>query len=110
METVTTATWIDASPGAVWAVLTDLDRYPEWNPVRRPRIAAVTRGEELRWAGRLLTGEHRFTLKPANGGTLVLQHVAVRGFVVRFSRHGLDRTEADGRAINGALKARVETT
>jgi hypothetical protein len=108
METVTAATWIDAPPEAVWAVLTDLARYPEWNTIRRPRITATIPNEELRWAGRLLTGAHSFTLKPANGGTLVLQHVAVRGLMVRFSRHELDRTEAGSRAINGALKARVE--
>jgi hypothetical protein len=142
METVTAATWIDAPPGAVWAVLTDLARYPEWNPLfgqaagnlgvgqrirlcsrrpdgrrvtTRPRITAVTPDEELRWTGRpagmppgLLTGEHSFTLRPGNGGTLVLQRVAVRGFMVRFSGRRLDRAEEGWRALNGALKARVE--
>jgi hypothetical protein len=115
METVTAATWIDAPPEAVWAVLTDLARYPEWTMIRRPRVTATTPHEELRWTGRgpgmapgLLTAEHSFTLKPGNGGTLVLQHVTVRGFMVRFSRQLLDRTEAGSRALNGALKARVE--
>lgn len=143
METVTAATWIDAPPEAVWAVLTDLARYPEWNPrfveatgdlavgqrltlrstgpdgrrvTTHPRVTAVTPDEELRWAGRpagmppgLLSAEHSFTLKPGNGGTLVLQREAVRGFMVRFSGRLLDRAEAGGRALNGALKARVET-
>ena len=114
METVTAATWIDAPPAAVWAVLTDLARYPEWTTIRRPRVTASAPNAELRWTGRprgmppgLLTGEHSFTLKPGNGGTLVLQRVTVRGFMARFSRQ-LDHAEAGSRALNGALKARVE--
>lgn len=113
---MTAATWIDAPPEAVWAVLTDLARYPEWTTIRRPRVTVVTPDTELRWAGRppgmppaWLTGEHSFTLKAGNGGTLVLQRVTVRGIIVRFSRHLLDRTEAGSHAVNGALKARVET-
>src|ERR1700733_13254415 len=102
METVTAVAWIDAPPRAVWAVLTDLDRYPEWNPLFsqaagdlavgrrvtlrstrgdgrsttiRPRVTVVTPEAELRWAGYLpgsilVAGEHSFTLKPGNGGTL----------------------------------------
>ena len=142
METVTAATWIDAPPEAVWAVLTDLARYPEWNPLfgeaagelavgqritlrstredgrrvtTRPRVTAATPGEELRWTGRpagippgLLAAAHSFTLKPGNGGTLVLQREEVRGFMVRFSGRLLDRAEVGSRALNGALKARVE--
>jgi hypothetical protein len=71
---------IDAPPSAVWAVLTDTARYPEWNPFvesvegelrvgARPRIQLRTPGgrgltirptvlvadpaRELRWLGRL---------------------------------------------------------
>ena len=140
VTTVTAATWIDAPPAAVWAVLTDLRRYPEWNPLFpaaagdlavgqritlrsapggghpvtiHPRVTAVTPEAELRWAGRLpglISGEHRFTLKPGNGGTLVLQSEAFRGFMVRFSGRALERAEAGFQALNGALKARVETS
>ena len=69
---------IDAPPERVWAVITDLARFPEWNPflVRmegelrtgarlnltikvpemrpvtfRPRLLAVTPGREIRWRG-----------------------------------------------------------
>ena len=79
MEMVSAAAWIDASPDAVWAVLADLTRYPEWNPLFpeatgelaagqrvtlrsardggrrttiRPRLTAVTPAAELRWKGR----------------------------------------------------------
>ena len=70
---------------------------------------------ELRWTGYLpgsilVTGEHSFTLKPGNGGTLIMQRGAFRGFMVRFSGRALDRAEAGFQALNGALKARVETS
>jgi hypothetical protein len=143
MEMVSAAAWIDASPDAVWAVLADLTRYPEWNPLFpeatgelsagqrvtlrgagdggrrttiRPRLTAVTPAAELRWKGRpagmppvLITGEHTLTLKPANGGTLVLERSVYHGFMVRFSGRWLDRAEAGLQTLNGALKVRVET-
>jgi hypothetical protein len=75
-----TAIEIDASPEAVWAVLTDFSRFPEWNPfVRsasgearvgsrlrvflqpvggkgmeiRPTVLVAAPGRELRWLGHL---------------------------------------------------------
>jgi hypothetical protein len=78
VRTMSAAIDIDASPEQVWAVLTDLDSYREWNPLFveasgkvaegqrirlrskhpangrlmtvRPRITAVLPGTELRWA------------------------------------------------------------
>ena len=81
MRTVSATIQIDAPPMTVWAILTDLARYPEWNPlfpeaageVRvgerivlksrhpangrlmtvKPRIAVAEAGAELRWAASL---------------------------------------------------------
>jgi hypothetical protein len=81
MRTMTATIEIGASPMDVWAVLTDLSRYPDWNPLfpeasgeiavgrrltlrsvhpangRRmtvkPRVVAVEPGVELRWASSL---------------------------------------------------------
>jgi hypothetical protein len=138
METVSAATWIDAPPAAVWAVLTDLGRYGEWNPLFpqasgdlaagrritlrrapgsgfpatiRPRVIALTPESELAWESHLpglISGQHRFTLKPGNGGTLVLQSETFSGFLVRFSGRALDRAEDGFQALNAALKARTE--
>lgn len=77
MRTIRTATSVDAPADTVWGVLTDFERYPEWNPflvsvetrlvagapvamrVRLggrelaldARMLAVAPGREFRWAG-----------------------------------------------------------
>lgn len=38
---------IDATPEAVWQVLTDLDRYPEWNPFIVSAVGRAEVGERL---------------------------------------------------------------
>jgi hypothetical protein len=97
-RTVTTEVDIDRPVTHVWAVLTDFDGYPQWNPqIRRaegelvagrrvklrmhpprgrpvtirPRIILVTPRRELRLRGSLpgiFSGEHWFTLEPTAGG------------------------------------------
>jgi hypothetical protein len=81
MRTISTSIDIDATPGKVWAVLTDLPRYPEWNPfiqraagtvaagarltlrmvsatgkasTFKPTVLTADPGRELRWIGHLL--------------------------------------------------------
>jgi len=81
MRRISASIDIDASTDQVWAVLSDLDRYHEWNPfireaagttvvgarlsIRtfpatgkpstfRPTVLAATPGRELRWLGRFL--------------------------------------------------------
>ncbi|MCD9141162.1 SRPBCC domain-containing protein [Streptomyces albireticuli] len=80
MREISEETEIRAEPMEVWSVLTDLRRYPEWNPfIRRadgrvaagrtltlrmfpargrpmtfrPRVLTAEPGRELRWLGRL---------------------------------------------------------
>ncbi|EJN59741.1 SRPBCC domain-containing protein [Halogranum rubrum] len=79
MRELTTSIDIDASPDAVWDVLTDFRRYPEWNPFMRvvgranegahlaveltppgarqfrfrPTVTRVDPNHELRWLGHL---------------------------------------------------------
>ena len=138
MKKVSATTWIDASPMKVWAILTDLSRYQDWNPFFReaageiavgrriflraypaggrpmkirPTITAADAGAELAWAARLpgiISGEHRFTLRSGNGGTLVVQSETFRGLLIPFSGKALARAETSFQALNDALKARAE--
>jgi hypothetical protein len=142
MRTISTAITIDAPPGEVWAALTDLPRYREWNPfiqeasgdlrvggkltlrlvpaagralTFRPRILALEEGKMLRWLGRLVLpyvfdGEHEFVLESiAGGGTLLTQSETFRGILVPFVGKTVSNTENDFRALNEALKKRVES-
>jgi hypothetical protein len=81
MRELQTSVEIDATPERVWAVLTDFDSYPDWNPfIRRargkaevgaklenrleppggramtfkPTVLVAEPARELRWLGRLL--------------------------------------------------------
>jgi hypothetical protein len=47
VKTVTAVIEIDAPPAQVWAVLTDLSRYPQWNPHIRAGTGEVVAGNRL---------------------------------------------------------------
>ena len=133
---------VDATPERVWAVLTDFDRYDEWNPFMRvvgranegarldvelrppggravrfrPTVTHAERGRELRWLGHLYVvglydGEHRFTLEPLDGGRTRFVHAESFGGVLAgiVNRVVGESTERGFRAMNEALKARVES-
>jgi hypothetical protein len=130
---------IGAQPERVWAVLTDLARYPQWNPLFReasgqiavgsrltlksvnpakgrlmtvrPKVLAAEPGRELRWVARLpgiMTGEHSFTLSPADGGTHLVQAETYRGLLARMSAATTSRTQAKFAELNQALKQQAE--
>ncbi|MFC6836827.1 SRPBCC domain-containing protein [Halomarina ordinaria] len=112
MREITTRVDIDASPAAVWRVLTDFAAYPEWNPFmtveghprkgerltvhlsppggRSVTFRPVVRradGDELRWEGRLFVpglydGTHRFALTEHPDGTTTLVHDETFGGVL----------------------------
>lgn len=139
MKTMSATIQIDAPPQAVWAALTDLGRYPEWNPLFReasgqvavgnritlrsvhpangrlmtvkPKITVADPGAELRWVSSLpgiMSGEHRFALTPAAGGTRLEQSETFRGLLTAFSSKTFAQAEASFRALNEALKKRAE--
>ncbi len=68
MKTMSATIQIDAPPMAVWAVITDLSRYPEWNPLFREASGEVTVGKRIRLTsvhpanGRLMTVKPKITL------------------------------------------------
>lgn len=92
LKELTTEIEINASPQRVWKILTEFDKYDQWNPFihrivgqakegskiqirietpggknRRyePTVTRVEEGHELRWLGKsfLLNGEHIFLIE-----------------------------------------------
>jgi uncharacterized protein YndB with AHSA1/START domain len=108
---------IAASPETVWDVLTDLGRWPSWNPdvksmsfggearegaVFRWRagpgtisstIRRVDRPRLIGWTGKTLGIEavHVYRLEPRDGGTHVTTEESYEGVVARLFRGPLDR-------------------
>ena len=105
---------IAAPPEAVWAVLTDTERYAEWNPTQvevrgahavgsqlvavfdapeiKPFEVQLTVSEMdsprlLRQGGGvpgIITFDHRWTISPTEHGSLVVQHEVDRGIYLLF--------------------------
>ncbi|MFP2931919.1 SRPBCC family protein [Pyxidicoccus sp. 3LG] len=48
MVRLETETFINASPDAVWQVLTDFQRYPEWNPLIPKAVGEAKPGGRMR--------------------------------------------------------------
>jgi len=139
MKTMSATIQIDAPPQAVWAILADLGRYPEWNPLFReaagqlavvnritlrsvhpangrlitvkPKITVADPGAELSWVSSLpgiISGEHRFTLAPENGGTRLEQSETFRGLLTVLASKTFTNAEASFRGLNEAIKKQAE--
>lgn len=78
-----------------------------------PEVVAVRENTELRWLGALrwswlFSAEHRFALSAVGDGTRLVQSEVFRGALVPLLRTTIDQAERDFRALNAALKERVE--
>lgn len=79
----------------------------------RPTVLAAQPGKLLRWVGRLIVpgifdGTHQFALEDLGGRTRLTQSETFTGLLVPLTGKTLARTEAGFRALNQALKERVE--
>jgi hypothetical protein len=80
----------------------------------RPTVLCVRPERELRWRGRLFIpglfdGEHYFLINPINDGKVDFVHGEnFSGLLVLFLGGVLAATEAGFRAMNTALKEKVE--
>jgi hypothetical protein len=109
---------IDAPPEAVWEVLTDLERWPSWNPDVKSMAfgGAIAEGSEFRWtagpgtivstigrvdrprligwSGKTLVIDalHVYRLEPRNGKTVVSTEESYEGLMARVFRGPLRRT------------------
>ena len=75
------------------------------------KILAADSGAELRWVSSLpgiMTGEHSFTLTPADGGTRLVQTQTYRGLLARMSARTAGRTQASFQSLNEGIKQRAE--
>jgi hypothetical protein len=99
---------------AVGEVLT-LRMLPSGKPQTfTPEVLAVREDAELRWLGALrwswlFSAEHRFALSSVGDGTRLVHSEVFRGVLVPLLRRMIDQTERDFRALNEALKERVES-
>ena len=130
---------IHADKDSIWQILTDFDRYPEWNPfinelsgevkvgnqimvklqgmTFKPLVLAFTKNKEFRWLGHLLfkglfDGEHKFYLTDmGDGTTLFEQSESFKGILVRLFAKRLDKDTKSGfEQMNMALKDIAEKT
>jgi len=127
---------IDAPPAAVWDVLVDFAGHASWDPflvkidgvatvgsrlrvkfnngmTLKPTLTEVAQGRELEWVGKLLVAgvfdaRHRFELYPEGEKTRLVQSEQFSGLMLPLLKGTLRKTERDFRALNLALKARVE--
>ncbi|MEM9051331.1 MAG: SRPBCC domain-containing protein [Bacteroidota bacterium] len=128
---------IDATPEKVWQVLTDMEKYPEWNPTMQLVSGEVKEGNKVRYQftqdpenvsemdavvvevspnevlnqkggmPMILTFDHRYIIEESGNQTKMTIHEDYAGIGVNFWNPKAVE-EAYGR-LNEALKARVES-
>jgi hypothetical protein len=75
------------------------------------KVLAAQPPVQLSWVSSLpgiISGEHSFTLSPADGGTRLVQTETFGGLLGRMSAKSISRTKASFEALNQAIKQRAE--
>lgn len=137
VKQIKTSVTINSSKERIWQILTDFERYSEWNPfiesvtgnlkvgnqikiqlqnmTFNPVILTFKENEELKWLGHfgfkgLFDGEHKFKLiDHANGTVTFEQSENFSGILVRFFAKSLDKdTKVGFEKMNKELKLRAE--
>ena len=128
---------IAADKATVWNILTDFEKYPEWNPfiksvsgevktgnrikvklqgmVFKPTVLSFIKNSEIKWLGHLwikglFDGEHSFHLSENEDGTVRFeQNERFSGILVKLFAKSLDNDTKKGfEEMNEALKQRSE--
>lgn len=137
VKRVSTEIIIESTPEKIWSVLMDESGYQHWNPVLLPLEGDISQGATIRYQWTqanggsveidsrvmslvenvelhqrggtpgVLTFDHRYTLTPSKGGTLVQQTEVYRGIGVLF--WDANQMEPAYQKVNEALKERVRT-
>ena len=134
---ITTYIKINASREKVWEILTDYEKYPEWNPFVKsltgvvkvgnrieiklpgmkfkPVVLTLDKNTEFKWLGHFLfkelfDGEHRFHLSDDGNGVTHLGHSeSFKGILVKPLLRSIGKSTKQGfEEMNGALKLRAE--
>ena len=134
---LSTSITIQASPEAVWQVLTDFEAYPSWNPFIKsvkgevavgnqldvqitnmkfkPKVLQFEENKAFVWLGNFILpgvfdGEHHFELVDNGDGTTTLQHFEnFKGILFHLVKGKLlPQTKEGFEAMNKKLKERVE--
>jgi hypothetical protein len=98
MKTMSATIQIDASPMTVWAILTDLNSYPDWNPLFREASGQIAVGSRITLRavhpanGRLMTVKPKITV--ADPGAELRWTSSLPGIIS--GEHSFTLTQADG--------------
>lgn len=129
---------INAAPEKVWDILTNMDEYPNWNPVMKLLEGEVQEGNKVKYKFTqdeksiseidaivvqvipnkllnqkggiplILTFNHRYVLESTGNSTKVIIHEDYKGIGVNFWNP--QSVEEAYKRLNVALKNRVEQT
>ncbi|HOY14917.1 MAG TPA: SRPBCC domain-containing protein [Saprospiraceae bacterium] len=134
---IKTSIVIKANPASVWEVLSNFERYEDWNPfiksikgdvvvgktitvsfgkmTFKPLVLAYDKNQKFEWIGHLFfkgifDGKHTFELVDnGDGTTTFLQSEFFKGIIVPFLGKMLrEEVPANFKLMNEALKKRVE--
>jgi len=128
---------INATPEAVWAVLTDVQQFPEWEPNVTKVEGEATAGNKITihtkfsdrafpvtvseftphsrmvWSSGmpfgLFKGARTFTLTPLNGGTKITTHEEFSGLLLPMFKGQIGDLQPTFDAFVEALKVKVES-